>query len=84
MSARQQQVFNYSCRDPRHRGDPNVGRENLLAKVVMFRRIGQNGKVFRQRTTDWQCFECVRNDPDFDREFKADAPGSRDLKAVGE
>lgn len=40
-------------------------REDLTSKKVMFSGIGNNSTVFRSRTVDWLCEDCLGEDKDY-------------------
>lgn len=50
-------------------------RELLTVKKVSFNEMGIGGRTLRSRVVDWLCPECVRSDPDYNRE-KFVAPGN--------
>lgn len=64
-----------------------VGRANLVAKVVQFKDMGEGGSTIRSRTVAWVCVvaqngggpSCRDLDPDWNRDALADSPGVKAL-----
>ena len=40
-------------------------KEQLNAKVIVFKKIGPRGKVVRSRTVAWKCNICMLEDADY-------------------
>jgi hypothetical protein len=53
-------------------------RELLIVKRAVFVPIGRGAKIVKNRTIMWLCDDCLKLDPDWNRESH-DAPG---LKSV--
>ena len=43
-------------------------RSKLMVKKAVFLEMGEGGRTFRSRVTDWLCPACVAADPDWQRE----------------
>jgi DNA-directed RNA polymerase subunit RPC12/RpoP len=52
-------------------------RDLLIVKAIVFKTMGAGPKIIKSRNKDWLCDECIVDDPDFNSESFANAPGMR-------
>lgn len=71
--------LDYSCT---RCGTPTE-REDLVVKRVRFSKMGRGGALLRSRTAGWLCSKCLEDDPDWNAEKLASAPGMKGTKIRG-
>ena len=57
----------YGCTNPDCLS-PDVDRELLTVKKVVFLEMGEGGRTVKSRVTAWLCPTCTATDPDWNRE----------------
>lgn len=55
------------------------GRENILAKRVVYLTLVPPVKAVKTRTVKWLCRTCAAAEPEYTREALVDSPGMRDV-----
>ena len=70
------QASRYEC----SRCGSRIDRALLIAKRVLFQKVGKHQKIMRSRTVGWLCPDCIKIDPDWNRKAYDDSPGLKEYK----
>lgn len=52
-------------------------KDLLLAKKMVWVKLGAGGRIIKSRTVIWQCPECRTADPDWNRDAYTASPGAK-------
>lgn len=66
----------------------DVGKDNLVARIVSFKEVGEGGRQIRSRTTGWLCIipaddggpSCRDLDPAWNQPKRVGTPGMADTR----